>query len=332
MEQEVTSQVAQQEAKAEATSDASHSGANESQTSAQGTDAGGTTGQASTVASEPGAGDNQEQISNSKKLSLLAKREQRARQQEAEAKARLKEVDAKFAQVEEFNKRLERVQKKDPQAVKELYQQMGISYLDLSEMELFDYQQKPKDKVEQLEEQVRRLSDEREAEAKAKVDAAKQSQEAQAKAANDQALKVIATALKTNDDQFELINLLGRHDLVYDRLLNHYEKTGDSSPQTIIRIAQETENDFVDEFKKYITSNKLRQLFTADEDTDADSASKSTPSLKTQVSKAPSASKSIRNNSTRPSVSAVPKDWSLASPEEKAEAMKRLAQQARVKA
>ena len=85
----------------------------------------------------------------------------------------------------------------------------------------------------------------------------KELQEAQLKQFQEQ---IKAECLKAPDD-FELVNVWGAHNLVYNVIQAHYDKTEEILP--VSEAAKKVELYLEDESKKYQGSKKLRKLFGA---------------------------------------------------------------------
>lgn len=183
----------------------------------------------------------------SPRLAMLAKEEKRL--QEERKKIQEERKNPEFSEFQEY-KKLKASAKSDPLGVLE---KLGLTYDEITDYVISGKHTKDPS-VRALEEKLANLektAKEREEQAKKDLEAAqlKQFQE-----------QIKAECLKSADE-FELVNVWGAHNLVYNVIQAHYDNTEEILP--VSEAAKKVEAYLEEESKKYQGSKKLRKLFGA---------------------------------------------------------------------
>lgn len=206
----------------------------------------------------------------SPRLAFLAKEEKRL--QEERKKFSEERNNPEFKEFLEFKKMKEN-KKDDPLGVLE---KLGMTYDELTDYVISGKHTKDPS-VRALEEKLAKLENEaKEKESKAKKDL----EEAQL---NQFKSQIKEECLK-NADEFELVNVWGAHNLVYNVIQEHYDKTQEILPTN--EAAKKVEAYLEEESKKYSSSKKLKRLFgvpdqaaKAEDDKQADSPARMSTTL-----------------------------------------------------
>lgn len=209
-------------------------------------------GGASTDASPPPALPKEEQISP--KLAVLMERERQALNRERMAKTQEEKLSERLKKIEEFES-----VKTNPKKALEF---LGLSYDQLTESIIKDGEvpasveiQRLRDELDQFKNQQKQKLD---VEAEEKQ---KQVLQAETKAVTDFKSE-IGEYLKSNSTRYELIDFEGAHDLVYEVIDEHYNRT--IEPQSgvgkIMSIAEAA--DKVEEHleKKYLAAKEKNKV------------------------------------------------------------------------
>lgn len=183
----------------------------------------------------------------SPRFALLAREEKRLQ----EERKRLNESrkDPEFQEFLEF-KKLKASAKNDPLSVLE---KMGLNYDEITDYVISGKHTKDPS-IRALEEKIAQM--EKEAQER-ELNNKKALEEAQL---NNFKESIKAVCLEKSDD-FELVNIWGAHNLVYNVIQEHYDKTQQVLP--IEEAAKKVESYLEKESEKYQGSKKLRKLFGA---------------------------------------------------------------------
>lgn len=161
----------------------------------------------------------------SPKLSILMRREKVAIERERAAKAKEAEVQNKYKDFTEREKRLqefEAIKSTNPRRALEL---LGMSYQDLTQAELNDGMVTPDYKIKQVESKFDSYIKNQE-EALLRDREEKQRLEEKRNADTiDQFKGQINSYIKENSGRYELIEFEQEHDLIYDLIDEHYNRT-----------------------------------------------------------------------------------------------------------
>jgi hypothetical protein len=181
----------------------------------------------------------------SPKFAMLAKEEKRLQEERKRLAEERKNPD--FQEFLEF-KKLKGSAKQDPLAILEKF---GLSYDELTDYVISGKHTKDPS-IRTLEEKIEKMERE-----------AREKEELQKKALEESQLnnfkeQIKAKCLEANDD-FELVNIWGAHNLVYSVIQEHYDKTEEVLP--ITEAAKKVEAYLEKESEKYQGSKKLRKLF-----------------------------------------------------------------------
>lgn len=197
----------------------------------------------------------------SAKLNALIRREKAAIQREQSAKTLEAQIQAKaevIAAKEAKYAELENLKNTNPRKALEL---LGLSYQDLTQVELNDGNLTPEIQLKKLEEKFERSENDRkareEADVAAEAEAAKRSETQMI----EDFQREIGGFLKENSKKYELINFEGQDQLVYEVINAHYERTIDPGTGLgkIMTIA-----DASDRVEKYLKGKyeKAKELDT----------------------------------------------------------------------
>lgn len=146
------------------------------------------------------------------------RREQQAAAREAAAQAREAEFTTREAKIKEF----ESIKQTNPRKALEL---LGLSYQDLTQVELADGEITPEIKIQRLEQKLTATEQAREAEKRQEQEAAqKQEQERHAKTIENFKGEILSH-IKANPSRYEFIAFEQEEDLVYDTINEHYNRT-----------------------------------------------------------------------------------------------------------
>lgn len=146
------------------------------------------------------------------------RREQQAAQREAAQATRDQELTAREAKMKEF----ETLKSTNPRKALEL---LGMSYQELTQVELNDGEVTPEIKLQRLEAKLNQSLEAGAAEKRQAAEAAqKQEEQKHAKVLEDFKDQIRAHT-KANPSRYEFIEFEGEHDLVYDTINEHYTRT-----------------------------------------------------------------------------------------------------------
>lgn len=211
----------------------------------------------------------------SPKLQMLLKRERAAIERERAAKAKEAEIEAKakaFADREARLEEFEKVKATNPRRALEL---LGLSYEDLTKVELADGQVPAEVQVKRVEEKLNSLVKTQEEALRRQEEEAKRAAEKQQQEAVESFRKEIGTYLKENSSRYELMDFhYGEEearDIVYAVVDEHYERTrprdpvsGEPLPDsvgevlTIAQAADKVEAWLEQKYQKAPTLNKMK--------------------------------------------------------------------------
>jgi hypothetical protein len=162
-------------------------------------------------------------------------RERAAKALEASAVARGQEIEARLQRLNEF----ENIKKTNPRKALEL---LGMSYQDLTQVELNDGEIPPEIKIKQVEEKFSSFVESQKAERQAQEEAQKQAEAKHHESTIAKFKGEIGTHLKENSNRYELIEFEQSQDLVYDVIDEHYNRTYLDA----VKKAEETGDDVAD--------------------------------------------------------------------------------------
>lgn len=191
------------------------------------------------------------------KLSVLMERERQALNRERMAKAQ----EEKLRDVLEFREKIEGY-KKDPTKVEDLLKELGWDYDKLTQAKLSDGQVPPSVEIQKLRDEIDSLKGQLKQDKDLEVEARKNHiLHAENKAVSDFKSE-IGEYLKGQADRYELIDFEGAHDLVYDVIDEHYNRTIDQATGVgkIMSIAEAS--DKVEEHleKKYLSAKEKNKV------------------------------------------------------------------------
>lgn len=203
------------------------------------------------------------------KFAALSRKEREIKAREKAIEARQKELEASFSTKEQevMSKYVDpEVFRKDPLGTLE---KLGMSFKDLAEMVLNDGKPTGEQKLSQTEKSLRaeiealkqQLKADKEAEQKQKEDAAQQDFEQRL----EQFKAGLVEFVQADTEAYELINAQEQHDLVYQVIEEHYNKTADENGQngTVLSYkaaADATENYLLENAKKLVQREKIKKL------------------------------------------------------------------------
>lgn len=195
------------------------------------------------------------------RFSALAKREKslvRMRQEMAEERAR---IEAERKEIDRYKSLYEQA-KKDPRKILE---EVGWSYDRLTEAHLNDYKPTPESEIHSVKEQLQALRQEREQEKTKAQEMEEQRQKDEFLAQVKEAKGAIAKQVKDLGDEFEFINSFGEHDLVYETMMEIFNKTG--RMVEVVEAAKIVE-DYIEEqeVKKIAETKKFKSKYMKQED------------------------------------------------------------------
>lgn len=222
------------------------------------------------------------------KFAALSKREKALRQQEAAMKKRFSDMEAKFKAQEESLKPFRNLQEsasKDPGVLWDNLKAAGLTEQQIIERHILKQEPTAEEKqlsmVQQVQEEIKALKAEREREkeeAKQKDADAQKRREAQTK---ENYVKYLKDFVAKNAETYELIRANDAVDLVYEVIEEHYNLTetehgaGKGVVLSEKDAADRVEDYLLEQAKKMIESNKLRQLVGAQKPTPAPSKGQS---------------------------------------------------------
>lgn len=240
---------------------------------------------AATDTQEPAAETAEPKVEQAPKIEVPAKDEKFASKfaalsrKEKEIKAREKAIEARKAELESsFTAKEQEVRSKyiDPEAFRAdplgSLEKLGMSFKDIAEMVLNDGKPTSDQKLTQTEKTLRAELEALKAQLQADKDAqAKQAEEA-AKADFEQRLEGFKQGLvdfvNADPEAYELINAQEQHDLVFDVIQEHYNKTADENGENGVVLsykaaADATENYLLENAKKLVQRPKIQKLLPA---------------------------------------------------------------------
>lgn len=188
------------------------------------------------------------------KLSILMQRESQALNRERMAKAQEEKLKERLKKIEEFESI-----KTDP---KKALDMLGLSYDQLTESILKDGEVPPSVHIKQLQDKIsdleNRLKLEKDEETEIRK---KQVLEAESKAIGDFKTE-IGDYLKNNTARYELIDFEGAHDLVFDVIDEHYNRTIDPQSGVGKIMSIQEAADKVEEHleKKYLAAKEKNKV------------------------------------------------------------------------
>lgn len=201
----------------------------------------------------------------SSKIEVLIRREQQALARERQAKEREAQLEAKMKAIEERESKLNEFEqkKKNP---KEALSLLGLSYDEITQAHLNDGELPPQVEIKKLREEIEAFKQaqkqEKDHEKERALAEAKQQAEAQEKKAVQDFKEKISTYVSDNAARYEFIEFENAHDLVYEVIDEHYNRTVD--PETGIgKVLTEKEAaDKVEEFleQKFFKAKELNKI------------------------------------------------------------------------
>lgn len=207
------------------------------------------------------------------KFAALSKKEKQVRQREQAVDRRMAEMEAKFKAQEETLKpfmSLKDNASKDPGVLFENLKAAGLTEQQIIERYILKQEPTPEEKqtniLQQLQKEIEALKSERSRDIEmAKQNEAKSKEQGQQQA-KDNYIKYLGEFVAKNADQYELIRNNDSVDLIYDVIEEHYNLTEqeNGAGQGVI-LTERDAADRVEEFlleqaKKLIETNKLKQL------------------------------------------------------------------------
>lgn len=161
----------------------------------------------------------------SPKLQILMRREKVALERERAAKAKEADVEKRYKEFEERENRVkefESVKSTNPRRALEL---LGMSYQDLTQAELNDGQITPDFKIKQFENKFDTFIKTQQDALLRQQEEAQRLEEKRSSDTLEQFRGQIGTYIKENLGRYELIEFEQEHDLVYDLIDEHYNRT-----------------------------------------------------------------------------------------------------------
>ncbi len=207
----------------------------------------------------------------SSRVEILIKREQAARQREAAANAKEREVEEKIAKREaEFDLKWKRIQefdqvKEDPKKALEI---LGVDYNQITQSVLSDGSIPPELQIKKIEAKFEAFQKAQEDGERSKAEAQKLNAQAQEEKAISNFKLEITSELKKNLERYELIAFEDEEDLVFQVIDEHYRRTID--PETgigkvmaITEAADRVEEHLEKKYDKSRSLNKVKTLWSA---------------------------------------------------------------------
>ena len=178
-----------------------------------------------TVEAKP---DPQSQESFSKRFSALNRERKELSQREVEIKKKAAALEAKEAQVKEWEDKQAAV--KNAKNPIEALKAFGFSYEDAAKYMLNDERPTPDLMIKSVEEKVaaleKQLADERAEKTKIQLESEKEKLTKESQAQNQQAIDAIKTHLEAKPE-FDALIALGMHDDIFNQINEHYNATGE---------------------------------------------------------------------------------------------------------
>lgn len=213
---------------------------------------------ASVAQSQPEAPKTPEAAADSKlspKLQILLSREKNAVERERAANAKEAEIEAKLKRIEDF----EAAKGTSPLKALEL---LGYSYEDLTKATLADGEVTPDVQIKKLDERLNSLVKNQEQALEREAEEAKKIAERQEQETITTFKSEIGTYVKEHGERYEFIEFDQAHELVYEVIDEHYNRTinADTGIGDVMTIA--TAADKVEEYleKKYIKAKELKKV------------------------------------------------------------------------
>ncbi len=192
----------------------------------------------------------------SSRLEVLIRREQAALHAERAAKQREQELEAKLAQIREFDGAKANSKK--------ALDMLGLNYDELTQSMLKDGEIPPSVEIKRLREELETYKTSQKSKEDEALDAQKKTAQAQEQTAISNFKGEINTYLKDNAARYELIQFEDNQDLVFDVVDEHYNRTMNSETGVgkVLSIAEAA--DKVEQFleKKYEKSRDLSKVKT----------------------------------------------------------------------
>lgn len=197
----------------------------------------------------------------SPKLSVLMERERQAVNRERMAKAQEDKTREALLKIEAFENL-----KKDRSKVEDVLKEMGWDYDKLTQARLQDGAVPPGVEIQQLRDEIVKLKDQLQAEKNQEAEKLKkQAQDSETQAV--QSFKSeISEYLKGNAERYDLIDFEGAHDLVYDVVEEHYNRTINPETQigevmSIADACDRVEKHLEQKYQKARERNKVKALW-----------------------------------------------------------------------
>lgn len=229
------------------------------------------------------------------KFGALARREKSIVTRQNELKAKEAELEKKMAEFEARFKRHDEIYKKAKMDPRPFLEELGWDYNRLSEAHLNDYQPTPEDRIRTLEERLESEQKAKESEREKQLRLQQEEAQRSLEEAKTNALHNITAEIKKMADKYEYINEFEGFELVYDTMMDHYNKTAAEGKPVI--LALEEACDLVEKFieeeqvSKVFKTKKFQSKFKQNEpETDKKDAKAPSPTLNntTTTSSAPS--------------------------------------------
>lgn len=196
------------------------------------------------------------------KLSVLMARERQAVNSEKMAKAQEARLSGKLKEIEEFE-----ALKQDPNKVDDLLNHLGWNYDRLTQAKLQDGAVPPGVLIQQLKDEISNLK----SSMKQEKDQEAEDRKKDALAAEGKAVTnfkdEIGNHLKNNSDRYELIDFEGAHELVFDIIDEHYnrtidEQTGVGNVMSIAEAADRVEKHLEAKYLAAKEKNKVKAFWS----------------------------------------------------------------------
>lgn len=198
----------------------------------------------------------------SSKLHTLVKREKLALNREQAARAKEAEVEAKIQALVERERKVTEFETLKATNPKKAYELLGLSYQDLTAIELNDGNVPPEVQIKKVEEKFDRFVTEQEEKSRRDADEAKSAAAAQEQQVTQEFRGEIGRFVDANPKDYELIRFEGQQELIYDVIDAHYERTID--PKTgvgkIMSIKESADKVEAHLEKKYNEALALEKL------------------------------------------------------------------------
>lgn len=198
----------------------------------------------------------------SHKLSVLMERESRALSRERTAKSEIEKLQAFLKEKEEFESL-----KRDPSKVNDLLGKLGWDYDKLTQSRLQDGEVPPTVMINQLNDKISALEEKLKLKEESQLEADKRKTNDNEQRAVGEFKSEITEYLKSNSARYELIDFEGAHDLVFDIIDEHYNRTIDPTSgigkvMSISEASDKVEKHLEDKYQKAREKNKVKAFWS----------------------------------------------------------------------